>query len=196
MKLLKNIGYYLLIGVLGLYIFFVVFSPDKMMDTFGFRTFIVLSNSMEPRLNVNDMIILAKVDEDELQVGDIITFEVYIDEIGEDAFVTHYLGAIEEDGENTTYKTRRYGLDEDEYDDWYDRNGSPYDVTFNDIEGELLFEIPYVGYVQDAFQNRVFLGLILLNVGIIYIAVKMVFKKDPDEEEFIEEDDEIEIDLS
>lgn len=188
MEFLKSFLYYVVIFLIGLYILLVAFSPEKMMDVVGFRTFIVLSNSMEPKLNVNDMIISRSVNKDDLEVGDIITFEVYIDEIGEEVFVTHYLGAIEEDGTDTYYETRRYGLDDDEFDEWVDDDGEPTIIRFSDIEGTYLLKIPYVGYIQQTLSNKILLGLLLLNGGIIYLLVGMFKKKDEDVEETIIDD--------
>lgn len=156
------------------------------MDTVGFRAFVVLSNSMEPRINVDDLIIIRRVDEPKLEVGDIITIVVYIPEIGEETYVTHYLGAIETSGDENVYRTRGINLAEDEYDDWVDDDGEPIVLTFDDIEGKYLFRIPYVGYLQRALNSKVILGLLLVNFGVIYLLVKYIKRNDTED---IDEDE-------
>lgn len=179
-EFLKSFLYYTFVFFITLYILLVAFSPEKMMDVIGFRTFIVLSDSMEPKLNVNDMILLRSVTEDDLDVGDIITFEVYIPEIKSDVFVTHYIGAIDQQQDTTIYKTRRIGLKEDESDNWVDENGDPILITFRDIEGKYLFKVPFIGYIQQAFSNKVIVVLVLINSGVIYLIFKMIRKKPQD----------------
>lgn len=181
MDFLKSFLYYAFIILVVLYIALVAFSPEKMMDVVGFRTLVVLSPSMEPKLMEKDMIITRKVAEEDLEVGDIITFSVYIRELGQEELVTHYLSAIETNGTNTYYRSRRYSLPEGESDEWLDDDLNPINITFDDIEGKYLFKIPYVGYLQDALQNKVILALILVNGFVIYLIVKQ-FSRDKDED--------------
>lgn len=181
MQLLKSLIYYIAIGFLLLYIFLVVVSPEKMMDVIGFRAFVVLSDSMEPKINVNDLIISKRVDESSLEVGDIITFDVYINDLGGLATVTHYIGEIDNSNTKTIYKTRGEKLPAGTFDSWKDKNGDPFDITFDDIEGRYIFKIPYAGYIQNALADRKLVTLILINGAVIYLLIKYLKSGKEDE---------------
>lgn len=186
METIKSILYWLTVGVLILYISLLVFSPNTMMDVFGFRAFIVLSNSMEPVINQNDLIVSKRAKEEELEVGDIITFHIYLEDIGTEGVVTHYIGAIEEINGTTIYKTKHTHQGEGIYDGWVDKDGNPIDVTFDDIEGEYVFKIPYLGYVKDIIQDKTFVFLVLTTGTIIYILIRVI-RKELDEDEYEDE---------
>ena len=49
-------------------------SPDKVPSIFGYKPFVVMSGSMETKINVGDLVIVEKVDAKDLNVGDIIAF--------------------------------------------------------------------------------------------------------------------------
>jgi len=185
-KTLKNLLYYVVVFFLVIYVLILALNPSKMIDIVGFRTFMVLSNSMEPKINVNDMIIITKASEDSLVVGDIITFEVYIPELNADDYVTHYIAAINDVDGVLTYETRRHSAPENLFDDWVDENGDEIDITFDNIEGKYLFKIPYVGYFQSALSNKIILALVVVNGGVVYLLIQYLKK---DEEEEYEETD-------
>ncbi len=181
MKFIKSLLYYLIVTFLILYIFIIALSPEKMMDVFGFRPFVVLSSSMEPTIMKNDMIISRSVKEENLEVGDIITFKVYIEETGGVSYVTHYIGDIIELDDITIYKTHGEGRDDD-FDIWRDTNNNIIQITLDDIEGEYLFRVPYIGHLQGILTNKVFIGVVILNITVIYGTVKYI-KRKPEEEE-------------
>lgn len=181
MEFLKKVFFNILIGVLVIYIAILLVSPEVMMDVFGFRTFIVLTPSMEPVLNIEDMIITVRTDEDELEVGDIISFNAYIPALHSEQMITHYIGKIEDTSEGKVYYTRGTFMEEDEYDEWTDENGDPYLITYDEIEGRYLFKIPYVGYVNNLFSNQTMVLLIAVNGAIIYILVRYL-RRDEDED--------------
>lgn len=176
MEKVKNFFYYFIIGVLIIYVLILAISPEDMMDLIGFRTFIVLSDSMDPTIQKDDLIIVRDIAESELEVGDIITFYVYIDEQGSRSYVTHYIHEIDTTGDVPRYTTIGENREEDEYDHWVDAFGNEIKLTFYDIEGEYVFRVPYVGYLQRAFSNRIFMGLILLNGIVIYFTVRYIRK--------------------
>lgn len=47
---------------------------EDSINLFGYKLYIVLSGSMEPTLNVGDIIISKKVEEEQIKVNDIVTF--------------------------------------------------------------------------------------------------------------------------
>lgn len=180
MKQIKSMLYYIVVGFLILYILMISLSPEKMMDVFGFRPFVVLSESMDPVIAKNDMIISKEASKDTLEVGDIITFKAYIKEVDSISYVTHYIGDIIEVGDTTIYKTHGEGVEG--FDIWRDSNDNIYDITFEDVEGEYLFKVPYIGNLQGLLTNKVFVGVVILNITIIFFTVKYI-KGKPEEDE-------------
>ncbi|QMS84627.1 hypothetical protein [Candidatus Xianfuyuplasma coldseepsis] len=178
MKLVMKLISYGVSAALILYIGITLLAPQLTMDIFGFRSFIVVSPSMVPDINVYDMIFITDVEESDLEIDDIITFSVYIPEVDQVSFVTHYIGDIQtQTGDDTIYKTHGANFEEgDSFDDWEDKDGNPIDITFDDIEGEYQFKIPYVGYLVTMLRDPIFLGLLAINGTIIYFLVKTVKK--------------------
>jgi len=180
MHKIKSVFSYLIIGFLLIYIS-LTFFPEEMNDAIGFRTFIVLSNSMEPVLNQNDLIIMHEIKESEIKVGDIISFNVYIPELGKDAYVTHYIGDIKETDSGKVYYTNGSFQEDGEYDEWKDKDNQPYDITYQDIKGKYVFKIPYVGFVQSAFRNNVILSLVIANGFVLYILWEYIKEKNDED---------------
>ena len=103
----------------------------------GYRTFSVLSGSMEPEYSEGDLLYVKKVDVNTLAVGDPVTFV-----LNEDLVVaTHRIVQI--DAENQKLYTKG---DANEIPD-----SDP--VHFNNIIGVPQFAIPKLGYVTDFMQN-------------------------------------------
>ncbi len=177
MTKLKKYITYSIYALLILHILTSLFAPQLTMRIFGFRNFIVISNSMEPDINVNDMIFIRRTSDEQLNVGDVITFQVYIPEVDEISYVTHYIGAIETDTEGTLiYKTRGARYAEGIFDEWTDENGNAVDITINDIEGVYMFRIPYIGYFITMLQDPIFVGLLVVNGTVIYVLYRTIKK--------------------
>ena len=47
---------------------------DAIINMFGYKAYVIKTNSMEPTIKVNDVVINKKVEQEELNVGDVITF--------------------------------------------------------------------------------------------------------------------------
>lgn len=172
---IKNVFFYVLIFFLSTYILLEVFVPSKTVDLLGFKSYVIVSQSMEPDIMVNDVIVIRKVKESELDVGDKVSFSVYIPEFGKRSTVTHYIGDIVEVDGESIYKTQGANKDPGDYDEWTDENNDPIEITFNDIEGRVAIVIPKIGHVVNILKDPVSIGLLLINGIIIYLIVK-VFK--------------------
>ena len=77
------------------YIIISIIFPTRIIDIYGFRTFIIVSPSMEPTLMVNDMIVITDVEKNDIKENDIITFKAYIPELTRYSYVTNYVVSIE-----------------------------------------------------------------------------------------------------
>ena len=108
---------------------------------FGISPYTVLSGSMEPTYHVGSLIYVTKVDTDDLEVGDPIT---YVIEGG--TVVTHRIIEIIPDyGDNGELGFKTKG-DANKTED-----GTP--VHANNVLGKPIFSIPLLGYVAFYVQN-------------------------------------------
>ena len=181
---LNGLFFLIVIVVLG-YISLEIFIPQKTIDIVGYKSYVVLTSSMEPDIMINDLVIVTKVKEENLEIGDAISFYTYLPTNQRDEFndiiylksvVTHYLADIVVTDDDTIYKTHRAGVPIDSYDDWNDIHGDSTDITYNDIIGGVRFVIPNVGVVLRVFTNPIMVLLIVVNIGIIVFVVKVTKK--------------------
>ncbi len=179
---IKNIIFYIFVFFIATYIILEVFIPNKTVDTLGFKTYVVVSSSMEPDIMVNDLIIIRKVEEEKLDISDTITFFVYIPELGRENAVTHYIGDIQEINGEVIYKTQGALKDPGDYDVWKNENNEVIEVTYEDIEGRVAIVIPNMGHVVNILRDPISLVLIGVNGFILYLLVK-TFKSPKKEED-------------
>merc|ERR1711879_1026460 len=168
MQTIKNSLYYIVVILLVAYVLMMAFKPDQLMDYIGFRTFIISSDSMDPVLEVNDLVVIKHVEPEELEVGDIITFKTYLSEIGQYGYVTHYLVALDEVNGETVYITQGERHYSDLTDTFYPADGERIYITDDLIEGRLFFSIPKLGYVRYLITEPVFLGLVVVNGFVVF----------------------------
>lgn len=174
-----NILIYCIILLISVYIIVTLFAPKKSMRYFGYKTHVVVSSSMEPDMMVNDVIVIKQVEETELTIGDAITFEVYLPELGEKVYVTHYIGDIEKKDGTTVYHTQGANKDVGDYDQWTNEVGDPIDITYDAISGEVIWIIPFLGYLVRMIQNPIMIVLIGINVSIIYLIIRIIKSPKP-----------------
>lgn len=177
MKRIKNVLFYAVAIFLILFIFFEAFMPSKTIDYLGVKTYVVLTPSMEPEIMVDDVIVVRKTDLEELEVGDIISFKVYIRDLNREAIVTHYIGDILVEDGKRIYKTIGEQAEEGNYDVWLDYNNEEIDIRDEDIVGKLLVRLPYLGHGAKIVKSPVMLGLIGLNILIIYLLIRVIKHK-------------------
>lgn len=111
-------------------------------DFFGYKPYIVLSDSMQDTFAVGDLSVSKKVDPKTLEVGDIITFKS-IDPVNYDQIVTHKIRKI------TTYEGEpafiTYGTTTGSDDS--------YPVPFDKVVGEYQFRLPQMGYFFEFLKS-------------------------------------------
>lgn len=166
-KLVLSLGF---IGIILLYIGTILFMPDLTVKIFRFQPFIVVTESMEPVINVNDMVVVTPFDIEEAEVGDIITFKADIDYNGSLEVITHYIYSIDRTVDNPIIRTHRYFEDEESVvpDTWL--------IPESDVIGAYSFSISNVGYFTGFITSIYGIVIIGFNVliigGIIYINKK------------------------
>lgn len=130
---------------------------------FGYKTFVVLSGSMEPTYPTGSLLYVKEIDYRELKVGDPITFMV-----DEDTVATHRIVNIYVDDEDSSVLRFETKGDANEASD-----GTL--VHYLNIIGTPVFCIPKLGYVANFIQNPP--GL-YLTIGFAAILVILVFLPD------------------
>lgn len=173
--------FYTVVGILLLYIVFGIFMPDQTVKVFGFKPYVVITDSMEPVINVNALVFVKNPDVDELEVDDIITFRADINYDGEKEVVTHYIYSINEDvnGE-TIIRTHPYFENEADYiaDNWGLRE--------DDILGEYMFHVPGIGAVVQFVKSPFGIAAMIVNAGVI-VGIVYIMKRTDKPEEDIQE---------
>ena len=135
--------------------------PNKNPSIFGYQAFIIASGSMEPKLNIGDMVVIKKVKKEQIKKGDIITFL----EEGKENTVTHRINdIINQDGE-TKYQTKG------------DNNNAidSYLVPYENIQGVYKFKIGKIGIAILNSQNIV---AIIFIITFFYILLVIGERKD------------------
>lgn len=151
------------IAVLALYIGYMKYiKHEKDISILGFRQYVVATNSMEPKYNIGDLIIIKQTPIDKIEVGDVIN---YISENGTDT-ITHRVVQITEVNGQKYYKTKG------------DSNNSedPELINQSQVRGILLFKISKVGTILTKILTGT--GLVVL-FGIILLS----YFRDKDKEE-------------
>ncbi len=141
----------IVIGVLG----FIYLAPD-------YDIYLVKSQSMEPSINMGDMIITGPINgpiNPGLEVGKVITFK-----LGE-SLITHRI--LEFNG--ATILTKGDALEDPD----------PWKVDPANVKGIYLFRIPYIGYINAFVQtkNGWFIAIIVPAFILVLFIVKDILKE-------------------
>lgn len=140
------------------------------MSLFGYKAYIITTNSMEPSIYSGDVVIVKKCKENKLQKGDVITFWQ------DQELITHRIARIEEDAEETQEKqdTKKYITKGD--------NNNVEDEqkkTLNDIEGKVVLVIPKFGKIILSLENKIiFLVVILIILVLCFFKIQKQEKRE------------------
>ena len=171
-KHLYKIGKFLSICICIIIVFFLIFNvsliiksyinPSEIPNFFGIKSFTIVSESMKPKINKEDVIFVKNVDKDELDVGDIISFKT-----GQ-IINTHRIIKIEKQNGEDVYITK--GDNNQKEDRGY--------VKLNDIEGKYLFKIPNFGIIAEVLKSKITLVILLVILVLIsYYQVVLTKRK-------------------
>ncbi len=185
LEYIKTGLFYLIAGVLVLYISIAIFIPDKTVKVFGFKPYVVITNSLEPYINVNDLIIVKKPKIDDLEEEDVITFMADINYDGEKEVVTHFIYSITENNDgDTIIRTHRY------FEDGVTVIPDYWVIGADDVLGQYVLKINKLGYIVQFLKSPFGIAAVVVNVGvaagIVYLIKKgdpKVIKKEEDKEE-------------
>lgn len=157
-KIIKRIIKYIILAILMiLFIINIILSFEENTHIFGIHIFNIISESMEPTLEKNDIVIVQKCKESQLHKGDIITF------LQDEKIISHRILNIVKENGITKYETKG------------DNNkiADSNKVEFKQIYGKVVFKIKNIGQIVNYIQNiRGFINIIILAI-IIYIFVSL-----------------------
>ncbi|WPK66078.1 hypothetical protein EUCA11A_02010 [Eubacterium callanderi] len=164
------------------YAVFTKLNPNDAPKFFGYKPYVILTNSMVPTLPVGSLVIDHAIDEDDpIPENTPITFKAELQ--GQEVFVTHYFRYIDQSDGYDRYMTQGEGYQEGQYDE--------FEIHREDIVGTYAFHIPYLGRVAMFLQSPAALTMFLLWMfllwGFILMMEHMVKKwlsyKYPEDEE-------------
>lgn len=160
LKILSKVSFIACVGILLILIFCDIFSPDVHREIFPYRFYYVLTNSMEPTIGTNSLVLVQTYDDNmKIEKDDIIVF--FANRFGEEMAIMHRFSHLEksEEGE-VLYKTHPEGSD----------SLDMYETKQEDILGVYLFHIPYLGKII-LFLKSVF-GILWLCQMIVILLIK------------------------
>ncbi|MGN1358532.1 MAG: signal peptidase I [Bacilli bacterium] len=118
-----------------------------------FNAYVVLSGSMLPSIQIKDIVVTKKVAEEELEIGDIITFISPDPRFG-GISVTHRIVDKYYDESTGSYSYRTRGDNNNVADSAL--------VPNNNILGKVILKIPKLGYLQDILSSKGGLIIVVL----------------------------------
>lgn len=118
----------------------------KDFSILGYKAYIVNTNSMEPTIEVGDIVIIKKVKAEKLNQGDVITFTQ------EGEVITHRITKIETEEKSTQYITKG------------DNNNTEdtLKIKYEDIIGKEILTIPQLGKAMQLLDSKIILLIIIL----------------------------------
>ena len=146
---ISNIFIFLLVLILGLNL--ITTKSDKLFEIIGYRSYTVLSGSMEPEFYPGDMVITKHKSKTNIKVNDIVT---YRDNDG--VIITHRI--IKETTEGYITKGDNNNVEDLDI------------LTEDNIIGEVKFSIPKLGYIMNFLSKpmTVAVEMILLSIFIFF----------------------------
>ena len=127
---------------------------DKLFEIIGFRSYTVLSGSMEPKFYPGDMVITQHKNKADIQINDVVTFRD-----NEGVIITHRI--MEKTPEGYITKGDNNNVEDADI------------LTEDNIIGEVKFSIPKIGYVMDFLSKPMVISAeMILLAGFIFFYYK------------------------
>ena len=163
-KIVSNV-LFVFFALIVIYLVINIFFPRKVIKIFKRETFVILTDSMEPVLNVGDMVIIKATDPSKLQKGDIIAFYVDANNDGKMDVVTHYFERIDIINGDEVYRTTSEAS-RSQLDSWY--------LQEDNIIGKYKYHIPKIGKVVFYLRSPIGIITILIDFAIIYLIISIL----------------------
>ena len=137
------------------------FNPNEISDIFGFKTFVIVSKSMEPTIMTGDAIVVKEVNPEDLKVGDIISFR------DGNSINTHRIVEIVSDNGKKRFRTKGDN----------NKNVDKELVTTSKVEGTYQLRIKGFGKVIKILNSKVTLVILLAFLILILIYEVRISKR-------------------
>ena len=137
------------------------FNPNEISDIFGFKTFVIVSKSMEPTIMTGDAIVVKEVNPEDLKVGDIISFR------DGNSINTHRIVEIVSDNGKKRFRTKGDN----------NKNLDKELVTTSKVEGTYQLRIKGFGKVIKILNSKVTLVILLAFLILILIYEVRISKR-------------------
>lgn len=127
------------------------------VNIFGYKAYIITTNSMADSIKSGDIIIAKDVPEEELQVGDVITFEK------DYQVITHRIIKIDDETGKRVYTTKgdNNNIEDKEK------------IEYEQIQGKSILIIPKLGYLFNFLENQiVFLLIVLILLILLFFRIR------------------------
>ena len=164
-SVLSNILYIIIIPIIlydVILIIKTIINPSVTPDFLGIKTFSIVSGSMKPTINIDDIIIVKECGMEELEINDIITFNV------DNELITHRIINTEYMDNNLIYTTKG---DNNEVTDIKK-------ITYNQIEGKYVGKIPKLGKLLNFIKNKyVFYSILFVLLVCVYEEKKQINRR-------------------
>ncbi len=131
--------------------------PNSVPSIFGYKPFVVLSNSMEDEISAGDLVIVKETDMKDLHKDDIIAFRTSRDFVTTHRIVNTVVG---ENGRCFETKGDSNNVSDDEI------------ICGNSIEGKYLYKIPYLGHIILFIQKPYGLAILLMAILILWLLIR------------------------
>ncbi len=136
-------------------------NSNEIPDFFGYKTFVIVSGSMEPTIMTEDAILVKEVPQNKIKINDIISFSQ-----GE-AIITHrVIGIVEENGV-TKYKTKGDNNNVEDKEK----------ITYDQIEGKYQFKMSQFGIITEILKSKITLAILILIIIFIYYYKRKIENK-------------------
>ena len=122
----------------------------SVVNILGYKSYIIKTNSMEPTISINDVVITKMVKKEEIKIGDVITF------LQDGEVITHRITQIDDNGNYTTKG------DNNNIEDIFK-------ITYENIEGKHILTIPYLGKIVQVLDNKIVFLIITLIILIFML---------------------------
>ena len=127
---------------------------DKLFEIIGYRTYTVLSGSMEPKFYPGDIVITKHKNKTDIKLNDIVTYKD-----SEGVVITHRI--IKETPEGYITKGDNNNVEDAEI------------LTKDNIIGEVKFSIPKIGYIMNFLSKPMVVAVeMILLAGFIFFYYK------------------------
>ncbi len=135
---------------------------DKVPAVFGYKLFIVMTGSMQSKINVGDLVIVKEVDANTLKQNDIIAFKDSVNLV-----TTHRIINIKEENGEKCFETKG------DYNNVADK-----DLVYpKDLEGKMINCIPKLGEFILFVQKPLGLSLMILTILLI-VAISFMMENE------------------